>query len=86
MSDAPALEPLEADPVLDLGSLGAFDDSGVTTSCLVTVGHDRFLYYTGWSRGVTVPFYLAAGVAISENGGPFEPIPSAKGLRRGRRQ
>ena len=72
MSDAPALDALEGDPVLDVGPLGAFDDSGVTTSCLVTVGSDRFLYYTGWSRGVTVPFYLAASVAISENGGPFE--------------
>jgi hypothetical protein len=72
MSEAPSLEPVEADPVLDLGLLGTFDDSGVTTSSLVTVGRDRFLYYTGWSRGVTVPFYLAASVAISENGGPFE--------------
>ena len=44
----------------------------MTTSCLVTSGRDRFLYYTGWSRGVTVPFYLAAGVAISETSGPFE--------------
>jgi hypothetical protein len=72
MSDAPRLEPLEPDPILDLGPLGAFDDSGVTTSCLVTTGTDRFLYYTGWSRGVTVPFYLTASVAISQNGGPFD--------------
>ena len=40
MSDAPALEPLEATPVLDLGPLGAFDDSGVTTSCIVADGRD----------------------------------------------
>jgi hypothetical protein len=72
MSDAPRLEPLDADPVLDIGPLGAFDDSGVTTSCLVTQGSERFLYYTGWNRGVTVPFYLTASVAISQNGGPFE--------------
>ena len=72
MSDSPRLDPLDPDPVLDLGALGAFDDSGVTTSCLVTIGSDRFLYYTGWARGVTVPFYLTASVAISQNGGPFE--------------
>ena len=72
MSDTPRLEPLDATPVLDLGPLGAFDDSGVTTSCLVRAGSDRLLFYTGWMRGVTVPFYLAASVAISENGGPFE--------------
>ena len=71
MSDTPRLEPLDATPVLDLGPLGAFDDSGVTTSCLVRAGSDRLLFYTGWSRGVTVPFYLSASVAVSQNGGPF---------------
>ncbi len=58
-----------ARPVLDLGALGAFDDSGVTSSCLVTVGRSKYLYYTGWSLGVTVPFYLFIGLAISEDGG-----------------
>jgi hypothetical protein len=82
MSDAPRLEPLDPDPVLDLGPLGAFDDSGVTTSCLVTAGRDRLLYYTGWSRGVTVPFYLAASVAISQDGGPFERVSLAPLLER----
>jgi len=71
MGPTPALAPLDPDPVLDLGPLGAFDDSGVTTSCVVSSGRERFLFYTGWSRGVTVPFYLAAGVAVSEDGGPF---------------
>jgi len=82
MGDRPTLAPLDPEPVVDLGALGAFDDSGVTTSCLVTVGRDRFLYYTGWSRGVTVPFYLAAGVVISENGGPFERWSPAPLLER----
>ena len=82
MSERPTLAPLDPEPVVDLGPLGAFDDSGVTTSCLLTVGSDRFLYYTGWSRGVTVPFYLAAGVAISENGGPFERWSPAPLLER----
>jgi hypothetical protein len=82
MSERPTLAPLDTEPVVDLGPIGAFDDSGVTTSCLVSVGRDRFLYYTGWSRGVTVPFYLAAGVAISENGGPFERWSPAPLLER----
>lgn len=79
MGPSPSLGPLDAEPVLDLGPLGAFDDSGVTMSCLVTHGRERLLYYTGWSLGVTVPFYLAAGVAVSENGGPFRR-PSAAPL------
>ena len=82
MGDAPALAPLESDPIVDLGPLGGFDDSGVTTSCLVTTGRTRLLYYTGWSRGVTVPFYLAAGVAVSEGGAPFDRITPAPLLDR----
>ncbi len=58
-----------ARPVLDLGPLGAFDDSGVTSSCLVTQGDRKYLYYTGWSLGVSVPFYLSIGLAISDDGG-----------------
>jgi hypothetical protein len=73
MGDQPRLAPLEAAPILDLGPLGAFDDSGVTTSCLVHDRGRRLLFYTGWSRGVTVPFYLAAGLAVSD-GGPFERL------------
>jgi hypothetical protein len=72
-----ALSPLDPEPVLDLGALGAFDDSGVTSSCIVTSAHRRLLYYTGWSRGVTVPFYLAAGIAVSEGGEPFRRISAA---------
>jgi hypothetical protein len=56
-------------PVLGPGALGAFDDAGVTTSCLVRHGDLTYLYYSGWSLGVTVPFYLASGLAVSRDGG-----------------
>lgn len=82
MGPAPALGPLDPQPVLDLGALGAFDDSGVTTSCLAGDPTRRLLYYTGWTLGVTVPFYLASGVAISERGGPFRRRSAAPLLDR----
>ena len=58
------------EPVLAPGPLGAFDDSGVdelvpraaTTSASSS-------YYTGWSLGVTVPFYFFVGCAVSDDGG-----------------
>lgn len=56
-------------PLVDLGTLGAFDDSGVTPSCLVESPDGLRLYYTGWSLGVTVPFYFHIGVAVSTDGG-----------------
>ena len=46
------------------GPLGAFDDSGAMGSCLVEHEGRKYLYYIGWSRGVTVPFYTFIGCAI----------------------
>lgn len=82
MSRRPALTPLEPDPILDLGELGTFDDSGVVTSCLLQDGERRFLFYTGWSRGVTVPFYLGIGLAVSDRGGPFVRVSRAPIVER----
>ncbi len=58
----------ERDPILSPGPLGAFDDSGVTMSCLVHTENGAFLYYTGWSLGVTVPFYFYVGLAVRRPG------------------
>jgi hypothetical protein len=57
------------EPLLLPGPLGAFDESGCTVSCVVRHGQRWLLYYTGWMLGRTVPFYLAAGLAVSEDGG-----------------
>jgi len=56
-------------PLLAAGSLGAFDDSGVTISCVIAHQGRLHLYYTGWMLGRTVPFYFAVGLAVSEDGG-----------------
>jgi hypothetical protein len=72
-------------PVLAPGPLGAFDDSGVMTSCLVRDANRTYLYYQGWSLGVTVPFYVFVGCAISDaQGAPFERVSSAPVLGRHR--
>ena len=69
--------------LLSPGSPGAFDESGVTTSCIVAREKKRFLYYTGWTRGVTVPFYLFAGLAVSEDeGASFVRVSRAPILER----
>ena len=60
LSDRPALEP---------GGLGAFDESGSMGSWVIEVDGRIWLYYIGWTRGVTVPFYNSIGLALSEDGG-----------------
>ena len=83
LAPKPALESIEAEPVLDLGTLGTFDDRGVTMSCIVATEGRSYLYYTGWMLGVTVPFYLAAGVAVSDDGGEtFQRVSRAPLLDR----
>ena len=68
--DRPSQPPgFAANAVLSPGRLGAFDDAGVTSSCVVTQGRRRYLFYTGWMLGVSVPFYMSTGVAVSEDGG-----------------
>ncbi len=68
-----------AEPVLDLGALGAFDDCGVNASCVVGVGGRKRLYYIGWQRAERVPHLLFTGLAESTDGvAPFErvsPVP-----------
>jgi hypothetical protein len=60
---------LSETPAIALGPLGSFDDSGITTSWIVNHQGKRYHYYSGWSRGVTVPFYFYIGLALSEDGG-----------------
>ena len=81
LEPTPTFAPLEPDPVLELGERGTFDDNGIVGSCLTTVGDRRYLFYTGWNRGVTVPFYLGAGLAVSDAGGPFRRVSRAPVLQ-----
>lgn len=56
-------------PILSLGKIGNFDDSGVMPSWLVSQGNKKLFYYIGWNVGSTVPYRIANGLAISEDYG-----------------
>lgn len=57
------------EPVLSLGELGAFDDNGVSPSCVVQVEKKLRLYYIGWNKGSTVRMHLFGGLALSADHG-----------------
>jgi hypothetical protein len=70
-------------PVVGLGSLGAFDDSGIFVHWIVDKGRKKYLYYTGWMEGKSVPYYSAIGLAASQDGGKtFQKISDAPVLGR----
>jgi len=52
-------------PVLELGPLGSFDDSGVFPSWIVNYEGKKYMYYVGWMQGKRVPYYASVGLAIS---------------------
>ena len=54
-------------PVLSIGKLGCFDDSGAMPSWIVNFNETKYLYYTGWNIGLTVPYRNSIGIAVSEN-------------------
>jgi hypothetical protein len=70
-------------PVIGLGRIGAFDDSGATASWIINHEGKKYQYYSGWSLGVTVPFYFYVGLAISDDGGEtYEKVFPAPILER----
>lgn len=67
-ADDPArIRLVRAEPVLDLGAPGCFDDSGVMPSCLVRADSRWFLYYVGWTTSVEARHRTAIGLAVSED-------------------
>ena len=51
-------------PLLDIGAIGYFDDSGITPTSIVTIDENRkYLYYCGWNKKSSVPYALSIGCA-----------------------
>lgn len=62
-------------PILSLGRLGCFDDSGVMPSDIVDQNGKKYFYYLGWNVGNSVRYRVANGLAISnDNGKTFKRI------------
>lgn len=64
-------------PLMHLGDLGTFDDSGVMPTCVVKNNGAYWMYYIGWNPQVTVSYRLSIGLAISEDGINFNRYSSA---------
>lgn len=60
---------VSAEPVLDIGEPGSFDDNGVVPTCLVRRDDELWLYYVGFQLGVHVRYFMFSGLAVSRDGG-----------------
>lgn len=62
-------------PILPFGEAGTFDDDGVMPSFALRRDGVVWLYYSGWNRGVTVPYRNSVGIAVSyDDGAIFERL------------
>jgi len=61
---------LSAEPIIGPGETGLFDDCGTSLGSITTVGERRYLFYVGWTLGVTVPWFNTVGLAISRSTDP----------------
>lgn len=64
-------------PLMEVGELGSFDDSGVMPTCVIKNGDEYWMYYIGWNPQVTVSYRLSIGLAISKDGIHFERYSNA---------
>lgn len=60
------------EPILDLGSLGSFDDCGAMCSDIINRSDGKYLYYLGWNVRNTISYHLSIGVAHSLDGKKFK--------------
>lgn len=61
------------EPIINIGEIGTFDDSGVVPSCIINIGENTIMYTVGFQRCEKVPYMLFPGLAIGNNfGDKFE--------------
>jgi hypothetical protein len=60
---------IHPEPLLNLGKLGTFDESGLMPVAVVNSDKKKYLYYAGWSLKKTIPYHNTIGLAISEDEG-----------------
>lgn len=65
-------------PLFDIGSLGTFDESGVSYPWLVKSEQQTYMYYVGWVAGGRTRFRNAIGLCSSnDNGMSYQRVSKA---------
>ena len=84
LGETPRVARVATQPALGPGAPGHFDDNGVYPGPLVRRDGRLWMYYVGRSNGDPPLYYMAIGLAVSEDGGAtFERAREAPLLARG---
>jgi len=69
---------ISSHPVVEPGSLGMFDDSGVAMGYLIEKDNQFYIFYLGWNLKVTVPWLNTIGLVKTNTiDGKFEKLSMA---------
>jgi hypothetical protein len=70
LGEQPRVLRIAEQPVLAPGPPGAFDDAGVSLSCITPAPNESRAYYFGWNLGLTAPWRNSIGVAVGDPAAP----------------
>jgi predicted GH43/DUF377 family glycosyl hydrolase len=70
------------EPILDIGEIGTFEDSGVSAFSVLSWRDKKHLFYQGWQRCERTPYMIMSGVAVSTDGSSFRKVSRAPLLDR----
>jgi len=74
---------IAANPILEIGQAGTFDENGVVQTSIVTLADGKkYLYYVGFELGTQIRYRLFTGAAISDDGETFSRIRKTPILER----
>jgi hypothetical protein len=60
-------------PIIEIGELGAYDDNGISPTCIINHNGEKYFYIMGWNKGSKVRAAEVSGLAISkDNGNSFQ--------------
>lgn len=62
------------EPLFLPGKSGTFDETGITMTSIVNVGKEKYIYYCGWNKRVTVSYSLSIGLAVVRESGLVEKM------------
>jgi hypothetical protein len=57
------------EPILDIGTPGAFDENGLLPTSVLDVNGQIYMYYVGYQLGMKVRYYQFEGLAVSDDRG-----------------
>lgn len=69
-------------PILSHGTIGNFDEDGISYPCVIKHRNQFFLYYTGWQKGKQNLWYNGLGLAVSDDGHTFNKYSQAPIISR----